>query len=85
MKPHTLKEVYQSIEKIGRIVDRRERSQEIVKEMKSTLESVDLKGKKIYCEEWMDPPMVSGNWIPGLVKSIGGIISLMVAEAESSI
>jgi len=42
--------------------------------MASELEEIEIEGSpKIYCEEWMNPPMVSGNWIPGLIETIGGI------------
>lgn len=68
VKPHTLEEVYESTRRIGELVDREEEAEELVERMKSDIESVDLEGKRIYCEEWMNPSMVSGNWIPGLIK-----------------
>lgn len=27
---------------------------------------------RVYCEEWPNPPMISGNWVPELVKLAGG-------------
>jgi len=46
----------------------------LYKNMASELEEIEIEGSpKIYCEEWMNPPMVSGNWIPGLIETIGGI------------
>jgi len=68
-----LEEVYESIIDIGEAVGKEMEAKELVKEMKSELEDMNLEGSpRIYCEEWMDPPMVSGNWIPDLVKEIGG-------------
>jgi iron complex transport system substrate-binding protein len=26
----------------------------------------------VYCEEWSDPPMAAGNWVPDAVKAAGG-------------
>ncbi len=26
----------------------------------------------VYCEEWSDPPMVAGNWVPEAVQAAGG-------------
>ncbi|MFB6242030.1 MAG: cobalamin-binding protein [Candidatus Nanosalina sp.] len=73
VKPHSLEEVYESIVEIGEKVERREEALELVKEMKRDLNGIELEGSpRIYCEEWMDPPMVSGNWIPGLIREIGG-------------
>ncbi|MFB6208243.1 MAG: cobalamin-binding protein [Candidatus Nanohaloarchaea archaeon] len=73
VRPHTLREVYESIREIGEAVDREEEAEELVEEMKAGLEELGVEGSpRIYCEEWMDPPMASGNWIPGIIKEIGG-------------
>ncbi|QGA80408.1 cobalamin-binding protein [Candidatus Nanohalobium constans] len=73
VKPHSLEEVYESIEEIGEAVDRGEEAEELIREMKSELDGISLEGSpRIYCEEWMDPPMASGNWIPDLIEKIGG-------------
>jgi iron complex transport system substrate-binding protein len=38
---------------------------------------------KIYIEEWHNPPMVSGNWVPELIKLAGGIpMPLSAAQKE---
>ena len=26
----------------------------------------------VYCEEWPDPPMAAGNWVPDVVEAAGG-------------
>lgn len=83
VKPHTLEEVYESIVEIGEAVDREEEARELVKSMKEELEGIQLSSSlRVYCEEWMDPPMVSGNWIPGIVEEIGG--EYFIEEGERS-
>jgi iron complex transport system substrate-binding protein len=83
VKPHTLEEVYESIRTIGEAVGREEEAEELIVEMKQELESISLDGSpRIYCEEWMNPPMVSGNWIPGLIEEIGG--EYFIEEGERS-
>jgi iron complex transport system substrate-binding protein len=73
VKPHSLEEVYESIVEIGEAVDRKEEAGKLVEEMKKEIEEIELEGSpRIYCEEWMDPPMVSGNWIPDLIEEIEG-------------
>jgi iron complex transport system substrate-binding protein len=72
LKPHSLEEVYESIKEIGRVLGCEEKAGELVSEMKKDISDIDLQGKRVYCEEWMDPPMVSGNWIPGLIQKAGG-------------
>ncbi|WP_414837252.1 cobalamin-binding protein [Candidatus Nanosalina sp. VS9-1] len=73
VKPHSIEEVFESIIEIGEVVDRKEEAEKLVEEMKNDLEGLKFEGSpRIYCEEWMDPPMASGNWIPGLIEKAGG-------------
>lgn len=72
VNPETLEEVFESILRIGRRFDREKEASKLVSEMKQEIEKVNLEGKRIYCEEWMDPPMMSGNWIPGLIEKANG-------------
>lgn len=82
VKPHTLEDVFDSIEVIGRVVKKEQKARKLVKDMREQLESISIHGGRIYCEEWTDPPMVSGNWVPGLVESIGG--DYFIEEGERS-
>ena len=83
VRPHSLEEVYESIEKIGEAVNRKKEAKELVEEMKEKIRGLEFEdAPKIYCEEWMDPPMASGNWIPGLVKRAGG--QYFIEEGERS-
>lgn len=72
VSPADLEGVFDSILEIGRKFGREEKASEITADMRSEVEKIDLKEKRIYCEEWMDPPMVSGNWIPGLIEKANG-------------
>ena len=71
-EPESLEEVYKSIKSIGDLLNAEEKAEEVVREMKAEIGSIDLEGVCVYCEEWSDPAMVSGNWIPFLVREIGG-------------
>ena len=73
VKPHSLEEVFESIIEIGEAVERKEEAEKLVEEMKNDIEKIEFDDSpRIYCEEWMDPPMASGNWIPGLIEEAGG-------------
>lgn len=73
VKPHSLEEVFDSIREIGEAVNKSSESEQLVNDMKEGIREVRLEGSpRIYCEEWMNPPMVSANWIPDLIKRIGG-------------
>ncbi|QKQ98250.1 ABC transporter substrate-binding protein [Candidatus Nanohaloarchaea archaeon] len=83
VRPHTVEEVFDSIRRIGRAVDREKEAEKLVEEMKNNLEGLEFDSSpRIYCEEWMDPPMASGNWIPGLVERSGG--EYFIDEGERS-
>jgi len=72
VNPESLEDVFSSILRIGRKFNKEQKASEIVQEMKKEINTIDLKQKRIYCEEWMNPPMVSGNWIPGLIENANG-------------
>ena len=83
VRPHTVEEVFESILEIGEAVDKEAEAAELVKNMKKDLEGLKFENSpRIYCEEWMDPPMASGNWIPGLVERSGG--EYFIEEGERS-
>ena len=83
VKPHTLEEVYESFREIGEAVGKEDEAEGLVKEMKEELSDICLEDSpRIYCEEWMDPPMASGNWIPGIIRELGG--EYFLEEGERS-
>ena len=45
--------------------------------------TVSASPPSVLCIEWTDPPMVAGNWVPGLVHRAGGQ-PLLVSEGEHS-
>ena len=71
-EPETLEQVYQHISDLGKLVGAEQTSNKIIQEMKSSFDRIDLKGSRIYCEEWSNPPMASGNWVPGLIRELNG-------------
>ncbi|ELZ91765.1 iron(III) ABC transporter periplasmic substrate-binding protein [Haloferax mucosum ATCC BAA-1512] len=37
----------------------------------------------VYCEEWADPPMAAGNWVPDVVRAAGGSYPFLDAGVRS--
>ncbi|WP_411965672.1 helical backbone metal receptor [Haloferax sp. YSMS24] len=37
----------------------------------------------VYCEEWADPPMAAGNWVPDVVRAAGGAYPFLDAGERS--
>jgi len=40
-------------------------------------------GPVVYCEEWSDPPMAAGNWVPDVVEAAGGRYPFVQAGERS--
>ena len=87
--PTTLKGVFNSIEKIGKLVGKEKEARQLINSMENNINKIENKIKKIknkprvYVEEWHKPPTVSGNWVPTLVKMAGGDHGLIKAGVHS--
>ncbi|MEQ1849463.1 MAG: cobalamin-binding protein [Candidatus Peribacteraceae bacterium] len=77
--PRSIPEIYQSIREIGQLLDCMARAEALIADMQSGFASVKKKVSlfprrpRVYVEEWHNPPMVSGNWVPEVVRLAGGI------------
>lgn len=76
-EPATLDEVLETIRAIGSDVDRAAAATRLVDDLRSRLDDIrdGVAGRPrpiVYCEEWQDPPMVAGNWVPDAVATAGG-------------
>jgi iron complex transport system substrate-binding protein len=81
LRPRTLEDVLDSFLEVGSCLGVPERAESLVSRFRRTLNDVDIDGR-VYCEEWTDPPMASGNWVPGLVEGAGA--EYLVEEGERS-
>ncbi|AFK18485.1 cobalamin-binding protein [Haloferax mediterranei ATCC 33500] len=43
----------------------------------------DYSRPTVYCEEWADPPMAAGNWVPDVVRAAGGTYPFLDAGERS--
>ncbi len=77
--PRTINEIYESIRQLGTILERPQEAEALVLKMQQGFNSVKKKSvllepdPRIYVEEWHLPPMVSGNWVPEVVRIAGGL------------
>lgn len=75
--PRTLDAALQCMAQLGVLVEAEERMAEVLPRLRDDLALLKSKAKllprkaKVYCEEWHDPPMVSGNWVPDLLTAAG--------------
>jgi iron complex transport system substrate-binding protein len=77
--PRSIPEIYESIRQIGLLIDAMPRAEALIGTMQQGFNDTKRKAglfqrkPKMYVEEWHNPPMISGNWVPELIKLAGGI------------
>ena len=76
--PRTISTIYDSIRSIGMMFQVDKEAEELILSLQQKLKEVKRKAgllpkrMKLYIEEWHDPPMASGNWVPEIVHIAGG-------------
>lgn len=79
--PRSFQEIYASIIEVGKKVGKHKEAKGIVEKLKGRAKKISENQPKsrlkVYIEEWFNPAMMSGNWVPDLVELAGGDYSLM--------
>jgi iron complex transport system substrate-binding protein len=76
--PHRLADLYADVERIGTAMDRQDRADDLVAELRGRVEAVERgvrdvdKRPSVAVLDWMDPVMVAGHWMPEIVEIVGG-------------
>lgn len=85
--PRSLVDIYENILEIGRIINKTKEAEELVDGMKKEEDKLRKSGNKntpkVYIEEWFNPPMISGNWVPDIARLAGGDYSLVAKGSIS--
>jgi len=76
--PHTLDDVFASIETLGKATGHEEEATDLVKYQRRQLAalwgwSVSRRKPRVMFLEWTDPPFAPGHWIPEMIELAGGI------------
>jgi iron complex transport system substrate-binding protein len=77
--PATLDEVVESFADLGAAVGVPDEGEALARRARNRLDRVDRLVPEadadrpvVYCEEWSEPPMAAGNWVPEAVEAAGG-------------
>ncbi|UPV99069.1 helical backbone metal receptor [Halorussus gelatinilyticus] len=80
--PTTLSEVVESLADLGAAVGLPDEGEALAERARTRLDRVRRRVPDegdgsdarpvVYCEEWSEPPMVAGNWVPEVVEVAGG-------------
>ncbi len=74
---HSIAELLEEILALGRATGRLEQAQRLTRSMRQRIEAVrkrvaDAARPRVFCLEWLKPPMASGHWVPEMVEHAGG-------------
>ena len=76
MDPHNLQEIIESVNKIGKIIEKESEAKKITESLKKRIKHVKNftpKTKlKVLAIEWIEPFFTAGHWIPEMIKEAGG-------------
>jgi len=76
--PHSLADVFADLEHLGDVLDREAAASEAVADLRSRVDAVAestpsaADGPRVAVLDWLDPVMVAGHWVPGLIERAGG-------------
>lgn len=87
--PRSIQGIIESIQSIGNLVHHEKEATCIVIQMQNEIDKLQESPPKhkprIYIEEWYDPPMYSGNWVPELVELAGGKYAFSINNGVSKV
>ncbi|KAB1192161.1 ABC transporter substrate-binding protein [Haloferax sp. MBLA0076] len=86
--PTTLDEVFETFSTVCAAAGDADAGTALADDCRSHLDAVraavaDEPRPTVYCEEWADPPMAAGNWVPDVVRAAGGSYPLVDAGERS--
>lgn len=76
LSPNCLEDVYADIHRVALALDRENRGQQLVADMRQRMAEISAKvpsGEpvRVLCLEWLQPMMAGGNWLPQLTAMAG--------------
>ncbi len=78
LTPHSLRDVWDDVRKIGDVTQRRREAQALSITLEQRVAAIEAKAVKaktrprVLCLEWLDPYYVGGHWVPEMVAKAGG-------------
>ncbi len=82
LQPDSLDAIFNNIREVAAVLDVADRGEQLIEDLQERVDIVRHKLKfmenkpTVACIEWLEPMMVSGNWVPELVSIAGGLTVL---------
>ncbi|KAB1189128.1 MULTISPECIES: helical backbone metal receptor [Haloferax] len=88
VEPATLDEVFETFPVICAVAGDERAGTTLAEDCRDHIDRVaaavgDRPRPTVYCEEWADPPMAAGNWVPDVVRAAGGSYPFLDAGERS--
>jgi iron complex transport system substrate-binding protein len=89
LQPNSLDDIFNNILEVADALNVQANGEKLIEELQERVDIVRHKLKfmenkpTVACIEWLEPMMVSGNWVPELVNIAGGISILAEAGKHS--
>jgi len=89
LQPNSLDDIFTDIKTIATALNVTEAGDKLLEELNERVDIIRHKLKfseskpTVACIEWLEPMMLSGNWIPGLVEIAGGV-SIIAEQGKHS-
>jgi len=91
LEPNNLRQILDSILAIGEVTGSAERARAVTQALEGRIHHVaevasrSISRPRVFCMEWMDPPMAGGHWVPEMVRLAGGTDGLGQESAPSTV
>src|SRR5215467_4205410 len=78
LEPNNLRQILDNILVVGEVTGHEETARAVVQALQERIERVRTitsavgSRPRVFCMEWMDPPMAGGHWIAEMVRLTGG-------------
>jgi iron complex transport system substrate-binding protein len=77
VEPRTMPAAFDAVESVGRAVGVGGEAAALADDCRERVARIrdavaERERPVVYCEEWHDPPMAAGNWVPDAVRAAGG-------------
>jgi iron complex transport system substrate-binding protein len=90
LNPNRLEDILGDVRRVAEATDRVRQADMLVEELSGRIEVVREAaagaedGPRVFCLEWLDPPMPAGHWVPDMIRISGGDDRGLISPGEPS-
>lgn len=89
LEPNNLRQILDNILTVGEVTGKEERARAVTLSLQERIDKVSAiaahaaSRPRVFCMEWIDPPMAGGHWVPEMIRLAGGTDELGNENAAS--